>query len=349
MRGPFATPAAVETAATNLDGEGCRRLIVTLRAPGCAWARGPEKGCTNCGFASTAGGLTTEGAPVGPAEYGAQLEAALAGRDLAAEGVRQVDLFVSGSFYNDDEVPPPARAVLLARLGREPLVRRVLVESRPEHVAPEKVEASREALGEGPELEVGLGLESADDRVRQVLVRKGFGKEAFERAVSALAAGRARLLAYVLVKPLGLDEAAALLDSVESARYVFEVAAGSGVAARVALQPVFVAPETPLAEAHARGEYAPPRLWTVVEVVRRAHGLGPLTVGLSDEGLAPAARPDSCPECRPALLAALVRYNETADLAALAGLDCRCRPSLRPVRSPRPGGPGCPRSPGRCG
>lgn len=326
MRGPFVTPAAVETAATNLDGEACRRLIVTLRAPGCAWARGPERGCTNCGFASVAGGLTTDGAPVGSAEYAGQLEVALADRDLAAEGIRQVDLFVSGSFYNDDEVPAAARAALLARLGREPLVRRVLVESRPEHVTPERIQASRGALGHGPELEVGVGLESADDRVREVLVHKGFGKEAFERAVSALAAGQARLLAYVLVKPLGLDEAAALLDSVESARYVFEVAARSGVAARVALQPVFVAPETPLAEAHARGEYAPPSLWTVVEVVRRAHGQGPLTVGLSDEGLAPAARPDSCPECRASLVGALVRYNRTADLAAFAGLDCHCRP-----------------------
>jgi archaeosine synthase beta-subunit len=135
----------------------------------------------------------------------------------------------------------------------------------------------------------------------------------------------ARLLAYVLIKPLGLSEAEAVDDAVATARYVHEVAARHGVRARVAFQPVFVSPGSALEGEFLAGRYEPPSLWSVVEVVRRAHAHGELLVGLSDEGLEPRRLPSACPRCTPLVRAALARYNQTRDLAALAVPDCSCR------------------------
>jgi radical SAM enzyme (TIGR01210 family) len=161
--------------------------------------------------------------------------------------------------------------------------------------------------------------------VRETLVRKGFGKADFERAARVLAEARARLLAYVLLKPLGLGEREAIEDAVASAAYVFEVAARCGVPTRVALQPTFVAPGTALEREMLEGRYEPPSLWSVVEVVRRAHGLGEIAVGMSDEGLEPRRAPAGCPHCTGPLREAIAQYNRTLRLEPLERAACECR------------------------
>lgn len=321
MTGRLDLPALVETAAARVAGASARRLMIVLKAPGCTWPTKPGGGCTNCGFVDQ----TTRGAPVGLADYRAQMEAALEGRDLGAEGVAEVDLFCSGSLLNDAEVSAEARVALLRRLAAEPAVRHVLVEARPEYVTPAAVRACREALRPDQRLEVGIGLESADDRVRDTLVNKGFGRAEFEDAARVLADEGAALLTYVLVKPMSLSEAEALADSVATGRYVFEVGRRFGLPTRVALQPVFVVPGTALAAAFERGDYRPPNLWTVAAVIQSLADDGEVLVGLSDEGLLPEGAPDSCPRCRDALRRAIARFNATGDATVFDALTCACR------------------------
>lgn len=311
-------PAWVERAEAWVDGRATKRLIFIFRAIGCAYARRPEGGCTMCGFQA----VTTHGVPVAAEDLIAQFDSVL-DEPGALDGVAEVDLYNSGSFLADQEIPPEVRAHVLGRLGRS-AVRRVLIEARPEHVQTHKLVAAKAALGE-QELEVGMGLESSDDRVREVLVRKGFSRQDFERAAQVLGQTGVRLLAYLSIKPGGLSEAEAIEDTVASARYVFEVAGRFGVQARAALQPIFVAPGTALEQEFQAGRYQPPSLWSVIEVVRRAHAGGELLVGLSDEGLAPARMPSGCERCTPTLRAALAQYNRSRDLRSFAGLECTCR------------------------
>lgn len=305
-------------------GRETHRLIFIYRAIGCAWARQPDGGCRMCGFAA----MTTGGVPVAPSDLMAQLDGVLdppPGGDNLLDDVAEVDLYNSGSFLADQEIPPEVRAHALGRLGQT-AVEHVLVEARAEHVREDKVRAMRAMLRADQRLEVGIGLESADDHVRDVLINKGFGRDDFERAVEALGAAGADLLAYVLIKPEGLEERAAIEDAVATARYVFDVAWRRGVRARVALEPTFVPPGTALEKALAEGRYTPPSLWSVIEVVRRAHAMGELVVGMSDEGLAPHRVPVGCPRCTERLRAALRRYNRTRSLSSLDGLVCDCMP-----------------------
>jgi hypothetical protein len=310
----------VERTPSFLGGQPTTRLIFIYRAMGCAYGRRPDGGCTNCGFAS----LTTGGVPVTEEDLNAQLDAEL-GRPGALHGVGEVNLYNSGSFLSDQEIPPGARAHAMRRL-RGTGVRRILVEGRPEHVSVEKLRALKALLGD-EELEVGVGLESADDHVREVLVNKGFTRADFEGAVARVGQAGCRLLAYVLVKPMGVTEREAVEDAVASAAWVHDVASRHGVEARVALQPTFVAPGTKLERAFLAGRYQPPSLWSVVEVVRRAHPHGALHVGLSDEGLEPRRVPAGCPRCTETLRAALREYNRTHDVTVLGHLSCACRPA----------------------
>lgn len=305
-------PAWVERTPARLDGRETTRLIFVFRAIGCSYARRPDGGCTICGYRT----MSTRGEPVAEDDLIAQFDS-VADAPQAFAGVGEVDLFCSGSFLADQEIPPRVRAHVLDRLGRSGM-QRVLIEARPEHVQAEKVAAARVWLGEGV-LEVGIGLESADDRVREVLVHKGFGRADFERAVAVLGRGGARLLAYVILGPLGLDERAAVEDAVASAHYVFAVGRSHGVPTRVALEPIFVAPDTLVEREYRAGRYRPPRRRSVVEVVRRVHGAGELVVGLSDEGLAGNLVPDMDGASAPQLRAALLAYNRTGDVHLLDG------------------------------
>lgn len=312
-------PALVERTPICIDGVSGDRLIFIFRAIGCVFARRPGGGCSNCGFHP----LSTAGAPVSASDLIAQFDGYF-GDGPALADVVEVDLFNSGSFLCDAEIPPAVRSHVLAALGRS-RVRRVLIEARPEYVTRDRVDAACALVGD-QRLEVGIGLESADDRVREQLVRKGFGKREFEQAAAVLAQARARLLVYLLLKPLGLDERAAIEDAVASARYAFDLVRRLGLPARVALQPVFVAPGTALERAYLAGQYQSPSLWSVIEAVQRIAPLGELLIGTSDEGLQPQRAPRGCDRCTLRLRAALVEFNRTHELTPLAALDCDCRP-----------------------
>jgi len=295
------------------------RLIFIFRAPGCAYARRPEGGCTNCGFTS----MTFQSDSWSPADLIAQADSVF-GAPAAFEGIGEVDLYNSGSFYADAEMPPEVRSHLLGMLGRAGIPR-ILVESRPEFITAERIAESRRLLPNSF-LEVGIGLESSDEVIREQFIRKGFGLPECERAVKVLAAGGAGLLVNVLLKPLGVaDDTAAVADAVNTGKYIFRLAKRLALPVRVALQPVFVAPGTPLEREFFEGRYLPPSLWAVVETVIRMSRSGEVVVGLSDEGLGPKRTPAGCGACDLRIRDALREFNRTGSTGPLQSLSCDCR------------------------
>ena len=316
-------PAGVELGVASARGEAGQRLMVILRAPGCAFAR-RTGGCTNCGFWQH---LTTDGAPVSAGDLLAQLTSAFETHREASPAVRQLDIFCSGSFLCDGEVPPEARAPLLRLATQElPGLRAVMIESRPEYITPDAIAPLAAALPSPDMLEVGIGLESADPVIREQRIRKGFTLEAFADAARVLADAGVGLAVYLLLKPLGTGELDAARDVVASGEYLADLGRALGLQLRVALEPTFVPEQTPLYEEMKQGRYTPPSLWTVVQVTRQLAKLGlQVHVGLSSEGLPTEQAPTGCPRCTEQLRTALAHFNETQTVSALQGLSCQCQ------------------------
>jgi len=313
-------PAWVERVPTRVSGKPTNRLIFIFRAPGCTYARRPEGGCTMCGF----GSMTFGAGAWTPADLIAQAESVLS-LPGALNGVGEVDLYNSGSFFADAEMPPEVRSHVLGILGKA-RVARILVESRPEFITAERIDVSRRLLPDTI-LEVGVGLESSNDTIRETYIKKGFGLTEFERAAGVLASAGASLLVNVLLKPIGIfEDAAAVADAVNTGRYIFDLAKRLRLPARVALQPTFIAPGTPLEQEFLAGRYRPASLWAVVETVLTLAPLGETVVGLSDEGLEPKRVPGGCGRCDQAIRDALREFNRTGDTAALGAISCNCRP-----------------------
>ncbi len=319
-------PASAETGPAWVKGRPSRRLLVVLRAPGCSYAL-RTGGCTVCGFTAH---LSTRGEAVSAAELRAQLHAAIEAHAAERSQIEHLDLYCSGSFFNDEEIPAPARALLLELAARElPALRTLLVDTRPEFVTGGALAAARAALareGAPIALEVAIGLESADDEVRNRLIRKGFSFASFVRAAEALAGAGASLAVYLLLKPPGLDDEAAIADVVASGRALRALSDRLGLRVRAALEPTLVVEGTPLHDEHRAGRYRSPSLWAAVRAALGLAELGlPVHVGLSDEGLPVADRPRGCPACERALREALAAFNRSQDPAPLRALDCACQ------------------------
>lgn len=126
---------------------------------------------------------------------------------------------------------------------------------------------------------------------------------------------RFRLLAYVMINPIPMSDQDALRKAVRSAQYVHEVASQLAVRARIALQPTFVVPGTPLAREFEAGRYSPPPLALVMEAARQIAPLGDLQAGLWDEGLDPLAVPRECTDSQGCFVERLHKFNQTQDPA----------------------------------
>jgi radical SAM enzyme (TIGR01210 family) len=310
-------PAYYRISPVNIEGKGTNRLMIVLKTKGCEYAH-KTGGCTVCGFLNHAEpGITGE-------KIIRQLDFALAAYDLS--DVEEIDILTLGSFLNDSEVSETTRLAIMERLAKIRHVKRVSIESRSEYVTVDKIKTLKQVLGEDKILEFGIGLESADDYLRNKVIKKGLSKQSFEKTVAKAKEAGANLLTYLLIKPPHVSEEEAITDAVQSAAYVFRTAQKINEPARVAFEPVFVCENTHLENLYNQAQYRLLNLWSVVEVILRAHRYGCIFVGLSDENLSLERMPYSCPQCSKKIVNEIENFNRTQDIPGLMELDCQCKP-----------------------
>jgi radical SAM enzyme (TIGR01210 family) len=161
-----------------------------------------------------------------------------------------------------------------------------LLESRPEYITDTKVESLKRILG-NIDLEIGIGLETADDEIRRTSIHKCFDLVEFERAVKVLSDNQTSLLVYLLIKPAYLSERKAINDAINSGIYTFDLAKKLKLNTRIEYGPVFVQRDTPLYQLYAHRKYRTPWLWSVVEVIKNTGNLGPISIAPIESELMP--------------------------------------------------------------
>jgi radical SAM enzyme (TIGR01210 family) len=230
-------------------------------------------------------------------------------------------IYNGGSFLNDQEIPRKTQLAILNFVRKHKKIHKVLLETRAEFVTEEKLTEYHEAIGD-KKLEIALGLESADDKVRNQCLKKGLSKDTFERAVTLCQEYSFPAFTYVFLKPHCLDEKKAIEDAVSTIKYCFEV----GVS-EISLSCAFIQRDTLLEKLWRLGEYKPPTLWSIIEVVERTAEFGPVRIGMIDDTPAPLDLPKNCPLCTEAVRAAIEKYRQTNDSTIFERLACRCKPN----------------------
>lgn len=129
----------------------------------------------------------------------------------------QLKLYNSGSFFDSGAIPPEDYRAIAERASA---FERVIVECHPALVK-DRLLAFRDLLGQGTELEIAMGLETAHPGVLEKL-NKRMTLDQFARAALWLRENKIALRSFVLVKPPFLDEAEALHWAKRSVDFAFD-------------------------------------------------------------------------------------------------------------------------------
>ncbi len=319
------TPAYVGCSRISIKGSPAKRLFIVYRTIGCEYDKN-KKGCTMCNFAEYAS-PEIKGKNL-KAQHNQALEL------LRAQGFEHFDLATLGNFYNDKEISPETRRYMLSTAAAVPTVKRVLTESRRGYLTVEKLRAAKTCLRRDQILELAFGYESANPDIRNGILRKGVPEEHLDQVLQMCKDVGVDFACYVLIKPPGLSEREAIEDAVNTAIHVLEKADRYGVYGRIAFEPVFVVRNKPIEILFKAGQYKPPKLWSVVEVLAQtAEKLGEtdgsIFAGLSDENLSGDRKASNCGGCDKEVEAAIQQFNANQDASKLRELDHDCKGEWR--------------------
>lgn len=298
------SPSQLEAVWKESDMSGGRKvdaMVMILRTNGCCWVK--SGGCTMCGYREASLGGVTED------DLLKQLEQALS----RYKGEPFVKIYTSGSFLDDNEVPPSVRAKFFeAFSGCE----RILFESRPEFI-------NEESLRDAPKtVTVALGLESSNPEVLEKSVHKGFTPGDIERAGKLLKSQGYGVRTYLLLKPPFMTESAAIEDAVRSARFA------APFSDEISVNPLNVQRGTYVERLWKKGDFRSPWIWSLIEVFRQLSGTVDSRLMSSPSGGGASRGVHNCGECDQRALDAIERFSYSQDVGDL-DVDCACRDRWR--------------------
>ncbi|MCO5167507.1 MAG: hypothetical protein M9894_14265 [Planctomycetes bacterium] len=321
-----AAPPAASVFEPVHDRYGLRlALVLGNQAPGgvCPWAAAGR--CHHCDI-----GLGEGRALDAPANL-ARLAWLLAHHAADLERVAHLVVYDSGSVLNPRELAPEVLDAVLAAARGLPAARVVSLDTREAFVTGPALARVAGALGPGLVARITLGLESADDRVREGALAKRMPLAAVARAIdalgqaeAALGPGRFGLDVNVLVGGPGTTPATTVDDAVATARWAAERARAAGLGVDLNVHPYYPS-------ARGLGRFpdhprCPPELTAraVLALTAAARALAPgagVFVGWQDEGHdhEPARRDEELARAR----AAFDAFNRGQDPGALAPLLAR--------------------------
>ena len=163
------------------------------------------------------------------------------------DSIGHVVLYNSGSVLNPREMPPDMLDEILGAIRTLRAVRVVSLDSREAYIKPQILRRIISALGEGLTVRPILGIESADDRIRNEILRKAMPRAAIMRVFRDLStvaaeegADRIGLDVNILIAGPGTTSETAVDDAARTAEFALDAGARSGVAVDLNLHPYYV-------------------------------------------------------------------------------------------------------------
>ncbi|MBN1996622.1 TIR domain-containing protein [candidate division KSB1 bacterium] len=273
------TPAWIRISPTQ--SESGNRLIIGFKNRPCIYrSTEPLKlGCFNCGFYAGAG-------PAEKATMAQLIEQFRSGLAYGFQSGRHFDVIeflCDGSFFNDSEFDDQAKDRIFSQIAMMSYVKRVLVESTPEFIYDQNSEVAERLriLRNDQQLEIGIGLETADDFIRKVCINKGFDSSHFEKAIQKISKlneehkNRCIVVTYILVKPAFLKPTEVIKDVLNTLAYLNRLSDQYHVKIIPKLEPAAISDGTMLSllynEEDEKCHYLTLNYWAILEILTRAY------------------------------------------------------------------------------
>ena len=293
------------------EGVPCQAATVILRTKGCHWWW--SSGCTFCGyFNDTRDDVTNE-------DLHDQWNYSK-NKLNNFENVDMIKVYTSGSLFEDREIPIQFQEFVLTETNK--LGKHLIVESRTEQLTSEKLTWAK-ALNQ--DFTVAIGLEAYDDEVLRFHINKGFTLKSWHKAVEQLKEHDIRIKSYLMFKPPFMSEGEALTQCI---KWVKSVLMDSD---EISINPMNIQRGTIIDRLYRNGDYRPPWLWSLVELIREVHEyvqpngeiMSRLIVHPTAAGKPRGAH--NCGQCDTEVAAAIERYSVSGSLDEFLDLNCKCQ------------------------
>jgi len=184
--------------------------------------------------------------------------------ELENREVKKLKIFTSGSFLDSKEIRYEDQIEIFDYLSHTD-IDEITVETRPEFVDKENLKKLKDTLNKN--LEIALGLESANDYILEYCINKGFTYNDFLASTEILSALEIKIKAYVFLKPLFLTEYESILDAVNACEKIEEIVDS------VSINPMAIHKKTLAEYFWQRGEYKLPWIWSLIHVLNEISDL----------------------------------------------------------------------------
>jgi radical SAM enzyme (TIGR01210 family) len=280
--------------------------------------------CTMCPLPNEA--LAARRRHITPKDIISQFENSFKGDNI--NNYNLVTVYNNGNFFVDKEIFPEVRRYIYQRIQKS-RVSMLMVESLPQFINDKKITEAKQYLGE-KKLAVCIGLQSADNLIRELAINSTCTKKAFKNAVNILSKNGYFTLAFLMIKPPFLTESEAINDVVKSIEYLSSLGINNPI-----LCATRVAPNTVVNLMFRKNIFNPPWLWSIIEILRKTLKVCPqsnprvVTSELKTESNPDSICPQNCSKCNSYIIKALERFNTTKSLNLFETYQCDCYSSYQ--------------------
>ena len=289
-----------------LDGKIVDAFVIILRTSGCSWAR--KSGCSMCGYFND-----SMWERVTDKDLMHQFDTAME----KYSGEPYIKIFTSGSYLDEKELKPKIRNEILNKLVEK--VDKLSVESRPEYITDERLSELKDIF-QSKKLEISIGLETANDFVRERAINKGFTYVDYKKAVQLIKKYKFYLKTYILIKPPFLTEKEAIEDCINT------VSKTKNQSDTISFNPTNVQRNTVVEYLWRRKQFRPPWLWSIVEILKKCKINDENKIIKCDVAGGGSIRgPHNCKKCDKDFLDAIANFSLSQNKDVFNSLDCECK------------------------
>ncbi len=234
-----------------------------------------------------------------------------------------ITIYNNGNFFSDREVPPEVRLKIADQINTAGC-KYLLVESLPQFITSTALQEMSTALG-NTKLVLSIGLQSANDYVREVAVNSTCSKQQFERVVKEATELGHEIMTFLMLKPPFLTEQEGIDDMIQSLEYLTSLGL-----TETAICPTQVSDFTIADVLFTEKSFTPPWLWSAIEVLKIAQQKN-LTLPrfatsvLSSSHLENLKLAYNCDQCSDRFIHLLEEYNNSRNIDALVNFSCSCK------------------------
>ncbi|OKY78169.1 MAG: MiaB family Radical SAM enzyme [Candidatus Methanohalarchaeum thermophilum] len=247
---PKDKPVYVNKSKIREKNELINCLTVILRTKGCSWAR--ESGCTMCGY------IYDSAKEVEDRDIFNQFKESI--KKYGTKKPFVLKIFTSGSFLDKKEISKNLRDKIIDYIKREPKIRKLIIESRPEFITQNNL---MDLLSEINKLEIAIGLETTNDEIRKDCINKNFTYNDFLKAAELIKDHNINLKTYLLLKPPFLTEKTAIEDIKSSIDDLRKLNVD-----KISINPCNIQKGTIVEYLFERDEYNPPWIWSLTDILK---------------------------------------------------------------------------------